>query len=498
MQAIWTLGSRGVAEHPPLVENAEVDVAIIGAGITGLTAALPLAEAGLKVMVLEAGTVGGGATGGSTGNLYATLASGQAQLRHKWGDEVAAEVVRARTGAVDHVEALVQRFSIDCQFRRQPAYRLVTEERQHAGHDLNEELDALVSAGLDVEMVEESGLPFDSWGIRIAQQAQFNPLRYVEGLADALLGEGVLILQHSPVREIDAGKGRLRTDTGRVRATHILQATHTPKGISLVQAGMPVLREYAVSARLRSGDYPEGIFWVLDPFHSLRSYRHGDDHYLMVIGEKHPLGHHQVEAYRNLRDYLDARFDVESFAQQWSAQQYTSPDGLPYIGRMHGHDNLYMATGFAADGLVWGTLAGMIIADQVLERDNPWEARFGARRITPGKSARQYVKENVSVTKHMVKDYLGTEKLESVECIGPGQGRVATVDGEKLAIHRTETGELKVLSAVCPHMKCIVHWNPSEASWDCPCHGSRFDTDGEVIEGPAYHPLARAEPPPHG
>ncbi|MGQ4878934.1 FAD-dependent oxidoreductase [Billgrantia sp. LNSP4103-1] len=493
MDAIWKMGSRGVAEHPSLTDDIEVDVAIVGAGITGLTAALALADAGQRVIVLEAATVGAGVTGGSTGNLYATLASGQAPLRKKWGDLVAAEVVRARTEAVDHIEATLERLAIDCQFKRLPAYRLATEESQDARHELNDELDALVSAGIDAELAEGPGLPFECRGIRMAHQAQFNPLHYVEGLAYRLQSEGVVIVQHSPVREIDSGKGTLRTDSARITAKHIVQATHTPKGINLVQAGMLVSREYAVSARLRSGEYPEGIIWLLDPFHSLRSYQYGDERYLMVIGEKHKTGEHHGDHYQKLREYLQAHFDVEAFTHSWSAQQYSSPDGLPYIGRMHGHDNLYMATGFAADGLVWGTLAGTIIADQILGRDNPWQAHFGARRITPGKSALQYAKENATVTKHMVKDYLGTEKLESFDSIGPGQARVATVDGEKLAVHRTEAGDLKVLSAVCPHMKCIVHWNASESTWDCPCHGSRFTTEGEVIEGPAYHPLAQPE-----
>ncbi|KAA0010009.1 FAD-dependent oxidoreductase [Billgrantia pellis] len=493
MEAIWTLGSRGVAEYAPLNENTETDVIVIGAGITGLTAAQALAEAGQRVMVLEASHVGAGVTGGSTGNLYSTLASGLAPLRSKWGDAVAADVVRARAEAVDHVERLVERFAIDCQFKRQPAYRLVTDDRQHAEHDLNGELDAMVSAGLDAAEADGPGLPFDSWGIRVADQAQFNPLHYVQGLASQLIDDGVVIHQHCPVREVNAKEGWVSTEAARISARHIVFATHTPKGINLLQAGMLVSREYAVSARLRSGDYPEGILWVLDPFHSLRSYRHGEQRYLMVIGEKHKTGEHKGDHYQRLREYLEAHFNVESFTHQWSAQQYSSPDGLPYIGRVHGHDNVYMATGFAADGLVWGTLAGRIIADQVLDRDNPWQARFGARRITPGKSAMQYARENATVTKHMIKDYLGTEKLEDLDSIGPGQARVATVDGEKLALHRTAAGELKVLSAICPHMKCVVHWNAAESTWDCPCHGSRFDTEGEVIEGPAYHPLARPD-----
>ncbi|WP_104204967.1 FAD-dependent oxidoreductase [Billgrantia saliphila] len=491
MDAIWTLGSRNVADYAPLNENTETDVVVIGAGITGLTTAQVLAEAGQRVMILEASSVGAGVTGGSTGNLYSTLASGLAPLRSKWGDAVAADVVRARAEAVDHVERLVERFAIDCQFQRQPAYRLVTDDRQHAEHDLNGELDAMVSAGLDATEADGPGLPFDCWGIRVADQAQFNPLHYVQGLASHLIDEGVVIHQHSPVREVNAKEGWVRTDAARILASHIVFATHTPKGINMLQAGMLVSREYAVSARLRSGDYPEGIIWVLDPFHSLRSYRHGDQRYLMVIGEKHKTGEHRGDHYQRLREYLETHFDIESFTHHWSAQQYSSPDGLPYIGRVHGHDNLYMATGFAADGLVWGTLAGRIIADRILDRDNPWQARFGARRITPGKSAMQYAKENATVTKHMVKDYLGTEKLEDLDSIGAGQARVATVDGEKLAIHRTPAGERKVLSAICPHMKCVVHWNAAESTWDCPCHGSRFDTDGEVIEGPAYHPLSR-------
>jgi len=293
MNSIWTLGSRGVADSP-LGDNADVDVAIVGAGITGLTAALALAEAGQRVIVLESATVGAGVTGGSTGNLYATLASGQAPLRKKWGDQVAAEVVQARAAAVEHIEAQVERLGIDCGFKRVPAFRLLADETQHPAQDLKDELDAMINAGLDAEMIDAEGLSFARSGLRIAHQAQFNPLHYVQGLANCLIAEGGVIHQHSPVREIDAAQGQLRTEAATIRARHVVQATHTPKGISLIQAGMLVSREYGIGAKLARDRYPhglpEGICWVLDPFHSLRSYRHGEDHYLIVIGEKHKTG----------------------------------------------------------------------------------------------------------------------------------------------------------------------------------------------------------------
>lgn len=491
MNAIWTLGSKNTTRYAPLSEDADADVAIIGAGITGLTTALALAEAGQKVIVLEAREVGAGVTGGSTGNLYSPLASGQAPIRKKWGDEVSRDVISARSEAVDAIEALVERFAIDCQFQRQPAYRVEPVDDGIAGYDWDAEKAALADAGLDVEETGHPGLPFATKGIKISGQAQFNPLHYVQGLARAASDTGVVIHEHSPARSVDHKQGTLSTDTACVSARHIVYATHTPKGINLLQAGMLVSREYAVSARLKSGDYPEGIIWAMDPFHSLRSYREGDEHHVMVIGEKHKTGHQKEDHYRQLQKYLQTHFDVESFTSQWSAQQYSSPDGLPYIGRLHGHDNVYLATGFAADGLAWGALAAMMISDQVLGRDNRWQARFDARRFTPGKSAAQYAKENVHVAHHMFKDYLGAEKLKEAGEVAPGQAVVAKVDGQQLAIHRTADGQLKVLSAVCPHLKCIVHWNNMESTWDCPCHGSRFDCEGEVIEGPSYHPLAR-------
>ncbi|SFU96126.1 FAD-dependent oxidoreductase [Halomonas korlensis] len=503
MEAIWGIGGTDQHHYPTLNEDISADAVVIGAGITGITTALQLADAGMDVVVLEALAVGQGGTGGSTGNLYSTVARGLAPLRKTWDDATIRDVVNARALAIDHIEALVERFGIDCQFHRRVLYHIAKAEDKQILETLDAEREAMRCAGLEVKSAEDAMLPFQmTHGLKIEGQAQFNPLRYVQGLARAVSQQSVRIFEGSPVREVKYPQGVVVTDKATVTAHHIIHATHTPKGINLLHASLLPSREYGIGVKLNSGAYPEGIFFVHDPFHSLRSYRHGDEHYLVVIGEQHKTGEGQADAayFERLHAYISEHFDVESIAYRWSNQQYSPADGLPYIGRMHGKDNAYLATGFAADGLTWGSLAGMIIADLVTRRDSPWRthfdsSRFDSRRFTPGKSAMNWARENASVTKHLAKDYLGTRNLKELADVSPGQGKVMTLKGEKLAIYMSHDGELSVLSAVCPHMKCLVHWNGAETSWDCPCHGSRFDIQGEVIEGPAYHPLARREQP---
>lgn len=490
MDSIWSIDGL---RYPALENHTDVDVAIIGGGITGLTTALRFAEGGKSVVVLEAREVGGGSTGGSTGNLYSPLAKGLSEVREKWDDDTAAAVVDSRSRAVDLIEKTIQRFGIDCGFHRRPLYRVVPHSDSDQASALDKEADALARTGLTVRAADDAATYFNvRRGLKIEHQAQFQPLAYAQGLAAAVVSRGGTVHERSRVLEADYDEGVLRTKDAEVHAGAIVSATHTPAGVNVLQTAMVPSREYAVGAKLRSDTYPEGIFWLLDPFHSIRSYRHDGANYLMVIGEKHKTGETSDAAasYQRLREYLDRHFDIDRFEYHWSAQQYSPADSLPYIGRLPGGDKAYVATGFSGDGLVWGTLGAMVISDHILGHDNPWAERFGAHRFTPAKSARGWVKENVSVAKHLAKDYLDPDK-NALKSVSPGEGKVVTVEGEQLAVHRDREGRLSVVSAVCPHMKCVVHWNPEDSTWDCPCHGSRFEADGAVLEGPAFHSLSQ-------
>ena len=494
MTAIWNLARLEGRRYPSLQHGLEVDVAIIGGGVTGLATAMRLLEAGKRVTVLEALCVGEGSTGNSTGNLYATVSNGLRSVRSNWHDDAVREVVAIRRAALDEIERRVERYDFDCQFARRPLYFCLPHPNDEQQQKLEDEYEAALVGGLRAQLVEDvPDMPLSvSRALRVENQAQFNPLRYAQELAKAVAGQGGQIFENTPATGVDAGEGTVSTPGGTVTADNIVFATHTPKGINLLQAEMEPSREYGVAAPLSGDAHPEGIFWLLDSFHSVRTYRYQEQAYLVVIGEKHETGHGASREgyYSNLEAYVRENFNAGNFSHRWSAQQYKSADLLPYIGRS-AHDNVYVATGYAADGLTWGEVAAAVIGDLILGRETEAARLFNPRRFTPVKSAKTWAALNAGVARHLATDYFGLDKLDDLDRVAAGEGKVVEMSGKKVAVYRAPDNTLSVLSPVCPHMKCIVKWNTADLSWDCPCHGSRFRTDGSVIEGPAYGPLAQ-------
>ena len=491
-RSIWEGTAAELPGYPVLNGDHQCDVVIIGGGITGLTAALLLSNAGKDVILLEARKIGLGTTGNSTGNLYSTVDEHLSSIRKEWSADVMKAVVQSRAAALDLIAGVIEQHGIDCNFARQPFHFYAEQMDEGIRKFIDEEFDALQEAGLNPELLGDVGLPFPTVkGIRAGGQAQFHPLRYARGLAQTLTGK-CRLFEESKVVEIDEKDGVVKTAAGSVKAGAIIMATHTPVGVYMVHTVLAPYREFGVAAELNSANFPGGIFWGMNtPKHSIRSFNDGGKNYVIVVGDKFKTGQHgdSAEHVKGLENYLRVRLDVSETKFIWGGQHYRTADGLAYIGKHS--DKLYFMTGFATDGLVYGTLAAMIVTDQITGRENPWEKTFKADRFTPLKSAKDFITENADVVVQYMKDMPWNVGADSIKDIAPGQGKIVVMDSEKFGVYKDPEGNAHVVSAVCTHMKCIVNWNASEKSWDCPCHGSRFDIDGKVIEGPAIADLAK-------
>lgn len=495
-ESIWQTYS-GVTHFPALEGEIEVDVAIIGGGICGITCAQLLSDSGLKVAVVEAGKIGESNTGHSTGNLYDIYGELLNQTRNYFNPEIVSQIVSSRKEAVDLIERNINHYNIDCDFRRVPWFYFSA----HKDADTY-----IVKAKKTLEEIERSfeyGTFSDSRmrprkAIKVHGQAQFNPLRYVQGLAQAIAGEKCLIFEDSKVEEIHEGESKeLITSIGKVNAKKLIHATHSPKGLLPLHAMLGPYREYGIACKIKNPQLPGGIYWGLyvdQEITSIRQYERNGEHYLLVVGEAHKVGQGDSNYHLGrLENFAASHFEVEELTHRWGGQHYRPADHIPYIGRRSKGTKTYIATGFSTHGLVFGTVAASLISDLINGRENPFEDLYSPTRFNPMKSAPKFIKENVNVFKQMVKDYIGRQDEIPFADIARGEGKVVEFDGHKMAACRNEEGQLQVCSAICTHLGCVVHWNNAEMSWDCPCHGSRFRTDGEVIEGPALKALARSE-----
>ena len=323
--------------------------------------------------------------------------------------------------------------------------------------------------------------------LAIDDQAQFHPLVYVRALARRAATLGCRIHERSPAIEFDHDQRRVRTARATVHAKDIVLATHSPVGVHPVQVEMQPSQEYGLAFRGTPLLAP-GIFWGSgDQPLSVRGLNTDEGDFLICVGERHPTGQHDpLQALADLEALAQRRLGATDVAFRWSAQNFRAADGLPYIGR--DSSGTCLATGFGTDGLVYGTLAATMLADEILHRENRWKTLYDASRFAPLKAAKGVADETASVVKTLVRDRSGSGAVE-LAGLAPGSGGLVEVDGETLAGYRDDAGGLHLLSPVCTHLQCHVRWNAFERTWDCPCHGSRYAADGDVIEGPALHGL---------
>jgi glycine/D-amino acid oxidase-like deaminating enzyme/nitrite reductase/ring-hydroxylating ferredoxin subunit len=495
--SLWRAGAAAPA-FSPLSGDLDVDVAIIGAGITGLTAAAHLAAAGRSVAVLEMRTVGAGETGQTTAHLTEAFDTRFSSLIKDFGEEAARLVARSHREAINEIERLARIHGIACDFTRVPGF--LYTERQADLDQLSEELAAARQAGVQAEWLNAVPLPYRvAGGIRFLDQARVHPLRYLHGLADALSRAGVRIFEQTRALGVAEDETcRVETDRGVVMARHVIVAANVPVNNRVfTHTFLYPYRSYAIAAPLLAGDL-DGLFWDTDdPYHYTRVQEVDGRRMLIVGGEDHKTGTEPEtgRCYEALERYVHDRFDVGPIEHRWSGQIIETADGLPCIGRNALESRVFIAGGYSGNGITYGTYAGMLLADLAVGRDHPAAELYKPTRFTPMASAKDYLLENLDFPRYFVLDRLTTHDAEAgtADDVAPGEGRLLLVEGEKLAVYRDDGGVLHTLSPVCTHMACDVRWNSAERSWDCPCHGSRFSPEGRVINGPAVKDLERKE-----
>jgi glycine/D-amino acid oxidase-like deaminating enzyme/nitrite reductase/ring-hydroxylating ferredoxin subunit len=494
---------RATAEppsFPTLSGDLDVDVAIVGAGVTGLTAAAHLVAAGRSVAVLEMRQVGAGETGQTTAHLTEAIDTRFSTLVKDFGEEEAALVARSHRAAIDEVERLASVHHIACGFSRVPGF-LYTERRQDLDL-LSEELGAARRAGVAAEWVEAVPLPFRvAGGVRFDQQARVHALQYVWGLAGVLARAGVQIFEQTKALSVAEDEScRVETERGVVTARHVLVAANVPVNNRVfTHTFLYPYRSYAIAAPLRAGRF-DGLFWDTDdPYHYTRVQEVGGVPMVIIGGEDHKTGTEPEtgRCYDALERYARDRFDIGDVAFRWSGQIIETADGLPCIGRNALESRVFIAGGYSGNGITFGTFGGMLLADLVLGRENPAAELYKPTRFTPLASAKDYLLENVDFPRYFVLDRLTNVNVDarSLDEVPAGEGRLVAIEGEKLAVYRDGAGKVHALSPVCTHMACDVRWNAAERSWDCPCHGSRFSPEGEVVNGPAVRNLERKNIP---
>lgn len=488
-KSTWQKTARKSPQFPQLNEDILTDIVIVGGGITGMTLAYLLKSSGKKVVVVEAEGIGSGTTGYSSNHLTTDIDFGYRNVKKKFSEEAMKMVAESRVKAIDLLEEIIKKEQINCDFSRTPGF--LYAEKEENVKNVEEEYLHAKKAGLSVEEVASFDLPVQAKKIiKYNDQGIFNTQKYLNQLSELLDDlDSYQIFCNTEVTEVDNLNKRVKTKFGTIEAENIILATHIPQFFNVLQTMIVPFRSYLMSIRLADDNYPEGLYWdSQEPYHYIRTYQQQNEKWLLIGGADHETGHEEnVKHYKKLEKYVKKHFNVEKIENKWSAQYYEPADGLPYIGKSP-FSNVFIATGFSGDGLVYGVVAAMILEKELKGEEHVWLETYNARRFKPIASAKKFISHNTHVAKHYIKDYLRSDDLKDLK---EGEGKVVSYEGNKYAVSKDKEGAVTAVNAICSHMGCIVHWNGDEKTWDCPCHGSRFASTGQLLEGPAVNGLER-------
>lgn len=488
----YWIASTPQTNYPVLESDINTDVAVIGGGIVGITAAYLLKKEGLKVAVIEADRILNGTTGHSTAKITSQHSLIYARLKKERGEELARQYADANEYSIKLIRDISQENQIDCDLVWCPAY-VYTQSNQYV-QQIEDEARAASSLGIKAEAVDAAPLPFQvKAALRFENQAQFHPLKYLQALAAKIHGNGSCIFEQTAAVDIDQGKlpAVVTRDGIKVRASKIIISTHFPffDGGGAYFSRMYLDKSYVLALKIAE-QFPAGMFISAeDPARSLRSQNSQAGELVLVAGESHKTGHGAGTNtyYQNLLDFAHNTFQVQEVLYRWSTQDCMTIDGVPYVGNLTSRSpNLYVATGFGKWGISNGTAAAVVLKDLITKGDSPWAPVYNPSRFSLS-SLKNFVFLNVDVAKSLVSGKLESNPQETE--IPKGEARVLKAEDHRIGVYRDEDDKLIMVDTTCTHLGCELKWNEAERSWDCPCHGSRFSYSGEILEGPAIYGL---------
>lgn len=490
--------SASIPAFKKLERDRDVDVVVVGAGITGLTTAYLLQKAGLSVAVLERARCGEIDTGHTSAHLAAVTDAPLSDLASRFGDNHAQAVWDAGFAAIAQIETICHEEQIHCLFERVDGYLHAPnrDDRRSQWDWLTSEAELANRLGFDARFTD--AVPFmNGPGVQFSHQAHFHPRKYLAGLTKGIRASGGSIYEHSAADQFHTDPLRVSANGHELRAQDLVIATHNPlvgvsstTGAALFQTKLALYTSYIVAGQVAAGRVPDALFWDTgDPYRYLRVERHHDYDLVILGGEDHKTGQvtDTASCYERLERALASKVSDVRLTHRWSGQVIETPDGLPYIGPTAEHQ--YTATGFSGNGLTFGTLSAIMIADAILGRRNPWSELFDPGRLALSRGLWDYIKENADYPYYLIRDRFAGTEGRALRSLPRGQGKIVEYRGDTVAGYRDTSGALALCSATCTHMGCRVVWNDAECTWDCPCHGSRFTPRGAVISGPAESPL---------
>lgn len=495
-KSYW-LASTPKTNYSNLNEDIKVDVAIVGGGITGISCAYLLIKEGLNIAIIEADKIIQGTTGHTTAKITSQHGLIYDKIKSQISGELAKQYADANESAIRLIKEIVNEHKIECDFSEQSAY-VYTQEDKYV-EKINKEVKTASNLGINTSFVEE--IPFDipiKAAIRFDKQAQFHPRKYLLALAEKINNSNNKIYEQSRVVDIEKnGTYTLTSNQGKkIIAEKVIIASHYPfyNKSNLYFSRLAAERSYIVAINAKE-KYPGGMYITAEnPTRSLRSQKTDDNELILVGGEHHKTGQNEdtIKNYKNLIDFSYKTFTVENIPFRWSTQDCMTLDDLPYVGYFTAKTpNLYIATGFGKWGMTNSTASAMILKDLIIDGKSPWQDAYNPSRKTIVASAKNFIVENLNVAKELIEGKI-TPIPDDIE-IKAGEAKVIKTEGQRTGAYRDEEDTLHLINTRCTHMGCELNWNSAETSWDCPCHGSRFGYEGEIIEGPAVSELKRSK-----